>query len=343
MSASGKKFFPPGAALLSAPVVPLVVLLAILAGGGRVFPQDLAGDAPYTIPRNVYVGDQARLVAPLGSGFASGLAGAAGSAGWTAELETELPSDADVAILGLELERRGEQFRLNIDFAAYRTGWVEFPPVLAGGQRITGLGAEIRSILETGEEGRLLSPTAGALPLPGTVIMVYGFVAGALVFIIAAALLALALVRNGDALGRRFRKKKALRVMRKTLRRLKERLGKGSFSPLLGGELLERLSLALRRFLSTVLEVNCLSLVPGEFSGLDFERAGDSLYVEARLDFLASFFSRSDSLRFGFGMDRSGVASLVEEALAFITAFEKYRPPLPQKETAKKAAPGGRP
>jgi hypothetical protein len=345
MGFAGNKPFPPGAALL----------FVLLISGGPLFSQALSGDAPYTIPRNVYVGDQARLVVSLESGLASALAGTPGTAGGAAngtaagttsgaaELERELPADADVEILGLELERRGEQLRLIIDFEAYRTGWVEFPPVLAGGQTITGLGAEIRSILEAGEEGRLLSPAAPALPLPGTVLMVCGFVIGVLVFIVASGLLALALVRNRGALGRRFRRKRALRVMRKTIRRLKDELGKGNFSPPLGGELLGALSLALRRFLSTVLGVDCLSLVPGEFSGLAFERAGDGLYVEAKLDFLSSFFSRSDSLRFGFGMDSSGVASLAEDALAFITAFEKYRPPLPQKETAEKAAPGGRP
>ncbi|MDR1428800.1 MAG: hypothetical protein LBI85_00795 [Spirochaetaceae bacterium] len=240
------------------------------------------------------------------------------------------------------MERRGDGLRLIIDFEAYRTGWVEFPPIVIGSQKITGLGAEISSLLEAGEEGRLLSPAAQALPVPGTVLMVYGFSGGALVCIIAFSLLSAGLVKNRDEAGRRFRRKKALRIMRKAIRRLKDEMARADFSPPLGGELLGKLSLALRRFLSDMLGVNCLSLVPSEFSGLDFERTGDGLYgdglyIAENLDFLASFFSRSDSLRFGFGIDRSRVVSMVEEASAFITAFEKYRPPSSREET------GGRP
>jgi hypothetical protein len=320
-----------------------VLALAALIPGGPLFPQASAGtrpeegrDTPYMIPRKVYVGDQARLVVPLSAAHAL-----AAAAHGTAKVEANAPVNDELVILGLEVESRGETARLNIDFAAYKTGWVEFPPVAIGPQKITGLGAEISSILEAGEEGRLLSPAAQALPVPGTVMMVYGLVIASLVCIIVLTLLTVWLVKSRDALGRRFRRKRALGLMRKNIRRLKDELEKKDFSPPLGGELLGRLSLALRHFLSGALDRNCLSLVPGEFRSLDFERSGDGLYVEERLDFLASFFSRSDTLRFGFGIDRSGVASMVEETLDFINAFEKYRPPLPPEEQdTEKTVPG---
>jgi hypothetical protein len=254
-----------------------------------------------------------------------------------AEAAGEILERGELVILGLELERRGETVRLNIDFAAYKTGWVEFPPVVIGSRTVAGLGAELSSILETGGEGRLLSPAAQALPVPGTVIMIYGLVIGGLVVIIAGALVTVWLVKSRTALGRRFRRKRAVRFMRKSIRRLKDELGKEDFSPRRGGELLGRLSLALRNFLSYVLGVNCLALVPGEFSGLGFAGTGDGLYVETRLDFLVSFFSRSDSLRFGFGADRASVVSMMEETLEFITAFEKYRGPLSGEDTGKAA------
>jgi hypothetical protein len=317
-----REFFLPRRAL----VCPLV--LASLLWGGPLFSQALPGgqeknrsdgelegrDRPYMIPQKVYVGDHARLVVPLGP---------ASAYGGTPEPAGEIPENGDLMILGLELERGGETARLNIDFAAYTTGRVEFPPLVIGPHTITGLAVEISSILEAGGEGRRLSPAVRALPVPGTVMMIYALVIGALLFIVAAALLALWLVKSRDALGRRFRRKRALRFMRKSIRRLKEELDKENFSPRLGGELLGRLSLALRNFLSYVLGCNCLSLVPGEFSGLDFERAGDGLYVEERRGFLVSFFSRSDTLRFGFGIDRGRVASMMEEALEFIAAFEE--------------------
>ncbi|MDR1428801.1 MAG: hypothetical protein LBI85_00800 [Spirochaetaceae bacterium] len=69
----------------SAPAVlvfALVFALAVLVvpAGGPLFSQALSGDAPYMIPRNVYVGDQARLVVPLSSAFAPALAGGLGAA-----------------------------------------------------------------------------------------------------------------------------------------------------------------------------------------------------------------------------------------------------------------------
>jgi hypothetical protein len=283
------------------------------------------------IPRKVYVGDQARLVVPLGPA-AAGADAALNAAVHTGALAGVHTAADELVILGLGVERRGETGRLNIDFAAYKTGWVEFPPISIGPHTITGLRAEISSILEAGEEGRRLSPAAQGLPVPGTVMMVYGLVIGSLVCIIALTLLAVWLVRSREALGRCFRRKRALRLMRKNIRRLNDELEREDFSLSLGGELLGRLSLELRNFLSNALGRNCLSLVPGEFQTLEFERSGDGLYVEERLDFLASFFSRSDSLRFGFGIDRSRVVSMVEEVIDFINAFEKYRPPLLREE-----------
>jgi hypothetical protein len=233
----------------------------------------------------------------------------------------------------MEIERRGGELFLALDFRAYTTGRVEFPPLAVDGRVLSGLAVEISSILEEGEGGRLLSPAAGSIPVPGTVIMIYGFVFGLLVLIIVVTLLTLYLIRSREDLLRRFRRKRALQYMKKTIRRLGDELGKGEFSPEWGGDLLAGLSLALRNCLGSLLGINCLSLVPGEFLLLETGE-GDGLYVRDKRAYLASFFSRSDALRFGLGIDKAQVAALLEEAREFIGEFENYKPPLPDGNEA---------
>jgi hypothetical protein len=251
-----------------------------------------------------------------------------------------LEKNADLTILGMELERQGGEVFLAIDFQAYKTGPVEFPPLSVDGLSLTGLAVEISSILEGGEEGRLLSPAAGSLAVPGTVIMVYGFVFGLLFCIIGFTLFALYLFRGREDLLRRFRRRRALGGMKKTIRRLGDELERGEFSPERGGDLLAGLSLALRNCIGSLLGINCLSLVPGEFLLLN-PGEGDGLYIKEKLGYLASFFSRSDSLRFGLGITRAQVSAMLEEALKFTGEFENFKPPL--KAAAERAGePSGR-
>jgi hypothetical protein len=163
--------------------------------------------------------------------------------------------------------------------------------------------------------------------------MVYGFVFGLLVFVMASTLFALYLIRGREDLLRRFRRKRALRLMKKTIRRLGDELGKGEFTPERGGDILAGLSLALRNCLGSLAGVNCLALVPGEFLLLN-PGEGDGLYVKEKREYLASFFSRSDSLRFGLGIGRAQVSAMLEEALEFTGEFENFRPPLPAGKKA---------
>jgi hypothetical protein len=289
------------------------------------------------IPRKVFVGDQAKLVVPLGSASAGVSGGGAVSIVLDSGGVESVPEDRALELLDMKLERRSGAVFLVIDFQAYKTGRVELPPLAVDGRTLTGLAVEISSILEEGEGGRLLSPAAASIPVPGTVIMVYGFVFGLLVVIIASAFCTLYLIRSREDLLRRFRRKRAFHYTKKTIRRLGDELEKGGFSPERGGDLLAGISLALRNCLGSLLGINCLSLVPGEFLLLETGE-GDGLYVRDKRAYLESFFSRSDALRFGLGIDKAKVSAMLEEALVFIGEFEHFKPPLQEGEAGAHGA-----
>ncbi|MDR2370454.1 MAG: hypothetical protein LBD71_03145 [Treponema sp.] len=134
----------------------------LLFFSAALFAQDVVRtDLAYLVPQTVYVGDRAALVIPL--------SGAAGNAELPLPPETE-----DVVFHRARVESRGGEGRVFIEFTAYAPGLLAFPPVEVPTGFLTGLRVEIASILERGNEGRVLSDPAPPLAAPGTGLFIYG-------------------------------------------------------------------------------------------------------------------------------------------------------------------------
>jgi hypothetical protein len=272
----------------------------------------------YLLPRTVYVGDPGRLVLPLDAAFS-------GIGGVVLDRPEQLPPAGDLVISRVEIENRGGQARLLVDFTAYVPGAAAFPPIKAGSFVFSGLRADIASILDAGppENSRVLSPYAPPVPAPGTMGIIY-----------ASALGIAALILGGAALGiwglpwlsryRRFLKRR--QMIRGLLRELRQLRALIAGDALAGGPVLDRLNGELRRFLEIFIHCPCASMVPGEFLSLGGPGGEYG-------PFLGGLFGRCDRLRFG-GIQAGGeVLAILDEVQGFAETCEK-------EEAAK--ASGGR-
>jgi len=215
-------------------------------------------ETPYLLPQTIFVGDEGRLVVPLGQAYA-------GAAPFVPQAAASFPFIPDVEIISIELERRAGQGRLLIDFIPYAPGVLAFPPLEfppeSGLPAITGLEVHIASVLTPSDMA--LSEPASTLAVPGTSFLVYGSLALILVL--------LSLGIGGSVWGRlhfrelweRFRRRRLLRVMMKFLIRLRQECClEKSGNP---GRYLSLLSAQFREFLSQFSGINCRSLTAGEF------------------------------------------------------------------------------
>ncbi|MDR3123954.1 MAG: hypothetical protein LBU16_09290 [Treponema sp.] len=299
--------------LCALPVLPLMkgILGALLVLPlCPLFSQTLPGAAePYTIPQTIFVGDQGRLALPLGSAYAGVEA---------AVIQGPLlPRSKDLTISRVELEKRGEAATLLVDFQGYVPGTIALPPIEIASHTFSGLEVTISSILSVGQQGMVLSGPAEPLAAPGTAALIYGAILGIILLLLALAL--------GSVWGRtrlrdfaeRLRRQQVIRVMGRTLKRLR------SFSPGRDLEILETLSRDFRVFLGLLTGANCRAMVPSEFLSLD--GSGAALRPET----VADLFRRCDALRFsGEGLERETVFALLDEfkALAgLLDAAERDR------------------
>jgi hypothetical protein len=269
---------------------------------------------PYLIPQTVFVGDQGRLVYPLKDAVLP-------EKSLVLDMPEDLPKARDLIISRIELDRRGGDARLLIDFQAFAPGLIPLPPVEIASRSFTGLEVRVTSILES-DEDLVLSPPAPPLAVPGTVLIIYGAVFAAIVVILGAVFGGLWYGNRLDYFRIRGLRRRALRNMWRMLRRIRFALGKNKTGE---GEALTLVSLEFRNFLSCFSGMNCRAMVPGEFLGLpSLFPPEDGTAPSDTGGFLRDLFRRCDILRFSGGViDRGITFNVMEDIRNFVSALEK--------------------
>jgi len=289
----------------------IFLALILLAGSQAIAAQE----SPYTVPAAVFVGDRAILVVPVES-----FPGQGGQ---------EVPNPAlfgrpDLDIHRIVLERRAAGARLVIEFTAFVPGPVRFPVIEIAGVRFPDLSVQIASILGPSELP-ILAPPEPPLAVPGTAFLVYGTMAGLILFLL---LLFLALSGGRTRFSAwlaHLRRRRRLAAMLAAERRLRKGFSKG----ILPRELLDGLSREFRNFLSGLSGEDCLAMTAAELGRLAFP---ESPTDNPEAPFLGTFFARCDRLRFGRDQARQEeVAALLDELRAFLV--ELQNPPKPKPET----------
>jgi hypothetical protein len=269
-------------------------------------------DAAYQIPQAIFVGDSGRLVLPLGSAMA-------GIENTVLMIQDELPNTHDLIISRIEIENRGGNPRLIVDFKAFTPGVVALPPIEIAGFTFTDLEVTVASILEAGGNALVLSGPAPPLTVPGTMGMIYGIILGIAVFIAALVLL---IVKGGPAFRRwreRFSRRHVIRSMGKVLRYLRNILDKEGLKGAPG--VLDRLSDEFKTFLIFFTGMNCRAMTGEEFLSLS------SLTAEPSGPFLRDFFRRCEALRFSGVEIRPGdVTALLNQVRDFIGKMASEKP-----------------
>jgi hypothetical protein len=220
----------------------------------------------------------------------------------------------------VELERRGTAARLLIDFQAYVPGIIEFPPITIASYTFTGLEVNINSILSVEQQGMVLSGPEEPMAAPGTATLIYGTIIGIVLFLLALTLGSFWGKTRLGALADMLRRRRVIRAMGRTLRRLRGWNNGGREI-----ETLEALSTEFRSFLGIITGTNCRAMVPREFLALPSLGPGDALSGSA----LWALFRRCDTLRFsGAGIERDAVFTLLDDfrnLIAALAAAEKER------------------
>jgi hypothetical protein len=215
------------------------------------------------------------------------------------------------------VESRGGEGRVFIEFTAYAPGLLAFPPVEIPSGFLTGLRVEIASILEQGNEGRVLSDPAPPLAAPGTGLFIYGTAA--------CLLLGLFFVFGGTrwfrghfrALFEAWKKRRLSGGMLSLTRRLRREILKSPSSP--GsenyGKLLDFLSLEFRSFLALYTGLECRAMTAPELGVISFPPG-----VPAP----GGLVRRWDERRYGSsGIKKEELLDMLEEIRLFTEALQK--------------------
>jgi uncharacterized membrane protein len=281
---------------------------------------------PYLIPRTIFVGDKGRLAFPLGSAFAGVEAAVIQG--------SSLPRSRDVVINRIELERRGAEAMLLVDFQAYAPGLLTLPPIEIASHTFADLEVSVSSILSVEQQGMVLSGPAEPLAAPGTAILIYGAILALILLLLVLAL--------GSVWGRtrlrlfaeRLKRRRVIRAMGRTIKRLRIASPGGT-------EILETLSRDFRILLGILTGTNCRAMVPSEFLSLD-GLGGGAMGPEA----LAHLFRRCDTFRFsGEDIEREAALALLDEFKALVGLLDaaeraRSRPPLSGPGMPEKRAGG---
>ncbi len=284
-------------------------------------------DGAFLIPQTMYVGDQGRLVLPLGAAYT--------------EIEpaviTEthlLPSAADIVINRIEIEKRAGVSRLLVDFQAYAPGLLELPPLQIGSNEFIGLTVHITSILEA---DRTLSEAASPMPVPGTLVLVYGSIIGIVLFLLTVIFMYIWGVPYFKMLGTRRRRRFVLRSLQRSLNKMRNSITKNGVS---GNAVLMKLSQDFRNFLSFFTQINCLTMVPKEFLQLPNMQdpgsiKGGEVYIFEHAEIVYRIFRRCDELRFsGDVCEMESVIQVLDTICRFVSAFETS-----EKESLRRKEP----
>ena len=292
----------------------LAAFLLLFAPGAPA--QSSRTDQPYLVPQTIFVGDPGRLVVPLGRTLT-------GINPFVVEDPEKLPDTPELRIRRLELERRGGNSRLLIDFIPYAPGTLYLPAleILPPGDDtealvVTGLELQVASILTPSQ--MTLSEPASPLAVPGTSFLIYGTMLILLLFLCLGIGVTLWGRRNFRELLEHYHRRRLIRAMTKFLRCLRQECGfekegnEGYYLTVLSGE--------FREFLSLFTGINCRSLTPGEFLELPLSQKALALGPV----YLCWLFRTWDTLRFsGKGMEMADIFEALAEIERLIAALDK--------------------
>jgi hypothetical protein len=309
-----------------------IALCGLLFALGSLVPPALwaeEGDGSYLIPRTVFVGDRGQLVVPLGT------IGIGGSRAEVQEPSEGFSQSQDFIITRIELDSRGVNPRLLVDFQAFVPGVITFPPIVIGGLRFTDLTVTIASILDVQENslGLVLSEAAPLLAAPGTSALIYGTVTGIILVLLALGAGGIWGIPGLKRYRARLRRRRMIRSMNRIIaglrRDLAEKAGDGKAA-------LTRFSVEFRAFLETMSRKNCRAMIPGEFRAFpvrdlfDDDTGTDAVPGPQDADgvltgaFLCDLFSRCDALRFsGFPVTADAAGELLDRAADFTRLLEQ--------------------
>ncbi|MDR2519311.1 MAG: hypothetical protein LBD13_07890 [Spirochaetaceae bacterium] len=277
----------------------------------------------FLIPHTVFVGDSARLVVSLGAGFSSAR---------PFVITAGLPESEELVIHRVELENRGGNPRLFIDFTAFAPGGLPLPPLKLPLSLSDGITIPIASILDGGS--LVLAPPAPPLTVPGTSLLIYG---AASLLGIAPLVLAGLRLRAFKVWGASLKRRRLIRRMKKTLKSLRRGASGGEKA---AEDALTSVTRGFRAFLSAFTGMRCQAMSAGEFAAmppLAGETGGEAASPLSGA-FLRGLFRRCDDLRFqGRGVDKEEVLGILTEIEGFIDALRAVEgglnspPPAPAK------------
>jgi hypothetical protein len=242
--------------------------------------QQSGGGGTILIPRVVYVGDPAVLVLPLPPTIINS------DDIIMTELSPNIPKDDNIDFHRVILERRVTGSRLLIEFTAFVPGYLKFPEIEIDGEYFNGLSVTINSVIDT-RKSLQLSGYASSLAMPGTAVLLYGFLAIVVLFL----LLALWFIFKGRTfiklLAEKWKRIRLFTFIRNAVRRLQKALMRGGDKR----AVLDKISDTFREFLSVLTNANCRSMTAREFINMPEELIYNG-------NFLGAFFRRCDKFRF---------------------------------------------
>jgi len=242
--------------------------------------QNSGGGGTILIPKTVYVGDPAVLVLPLPAAIINS------DDIIMTELSPNIPKDDNIDFHRVILERRVTGSRLLIEFTAFVPGYLKFPEIEIDGEYFGGLSVTINSVIDT-RKSLQLSGYASSLAMPGTAVLLYGFLAIVVLFL----LLILWFIFKGRAfvklLAEKWKRLRLFTFIRNAVRRLQKALMRGGDKR----AVLDKISDIFREFLSVLTNANCRSMTAREFANMPEELIHNS-------NFLGDFFRRCDKFRF---------------------------------------------
>jgi len=268
----------------------------------------------YLIPSQIFIGDPATLVLRLPA--------SSHNENFLINDKEFLPQDPDIDFKLILLERRTTGSRLMIEFTAFSTGKIVFPPIEIGGEYFEDLSLTVNSLIDNNSPN-VLSAAAAALAMPGTAAMLYSLMAALVIFILAAVWF---LFKGRTAL-KKLREKWKRRRLFVTMRTIEKRLSRALSKGIDKRKILDRLSEEFREFLSIISGSNCRSMTAREFyNGIicDFAmHPTEAEHKEIAL-FLGNFFQKCDELRFsGVDINANEISGLLDDFKTFIDRAEK--------------------
>ncbi|MDR0324413.1 MAG: hypothetical protein LBI12_08220 [Treponema sp.] len=279
----------------------------------------------YLIPRQIYVGDQAVMILPLPSTTQDSVDIV------LTDFSYDFPFHPDIDFHKITLQRRISGSRLTIEFAAFVPGFLEFPVIEIGGYRFTGLNVTVNSLVDR-QSSIELSGLASSLAMPGTGLMIYGAMAGLIIFI----LLSIWFILKGRLFLSKWNEKwkywKLFISMKLTEKRLHRSILKEGDKRII----LDELSDKFRIFLSYLTGSNCRSMTAREFKNFTLNLPEN---VDLKSSYFHNFFSKCDELRFsGAEVNSQDILRLLADLRFFLGVLAKTGRKKPEATEEKRPA-----